>query len=45
MEPYEAFLSMVQLRSNPQETKQRLIYRERDPQYQKKPKKRGEDAS
>ena len=45
MEPYEAFLSLVQLRSSPQETKQRLIYRERDPQYQKKPKQKGEDAS
>ena len=45
MEPYEAFLSLVQLRSSPQETKQRLIYRERDPQYQKKPKQKGEVAS
>jgi len=35
MEPYEAFLSLVQLRADPQNTKQRLIYRERDPQYQK----------
>lgn len=40
MEPYEAYLSLVQLRSSPQETKQRLIYREQDPQYQKKPKKK-----
>ena len=41
MEPYEAYLSLVQLRSSPQETKQRLLYRERDPQYQRKPKEKG----
>lgn len=34
---YEAYLILAQLRSDPQNTKQRLIYRERDPQYQKKP--------
>lgn len=45
MDPYEAYLSLVQLRTNPQETKQRLIYRERDPQYQKKPKKKEAEES
>lgn len=35
MDPYEAFLSMVQLRTDPQNTKQRLKYRETDPQYQR----------
>lgn len=45
MDPYEAYLSLVQLRTNPQETKQRLIYRERDPQYQKKPKTKEETKS
>lgn len=45
MDPYEAYLSLVQLRTNPQETKQRLIYRERDPQYQKKPKKKEDEKS
>jgi len=45
MDPYEAYLSLVQLRTNPQETKQRLIYRERDPQYQKPPKGKGDQES
>lgn len=45
MEPYEAYLYLVQLRTNPQETKQRLIFREKDPQYQRKPKKmEGEES-
>ena len=40
-EPYEAFLHLVLLRTDPQNTKQKLIYRERDPQYQKQPPKTG----
>lgn len=36
MEPYEAYLALVQLRTDPQNTKQRLKYRETDPQYQVK---------
>ena len=35
-EPYEAYCVLVDLREQPKETKQMLIYRERDPQYQKK---------
>lgn len=33
-EPYEAYCILADLRENPKETKQMLIYRERDPQYQ-----------
>lgn len=34
-EPYEAYCILADLRENPKETKQMLIYRERDPQYRK----------
>lgn len=34
--PYEAFEILVQLRDDPKNTKQRLIYRKTNPQYQKK---------
>ena len=33
-EPYEAYCILADLREKPKETKQMLIYRERDPQYQ-----------
>jgi len=35
-EPYEAYCILIDLRENPKDTKQMLLYRERDPQYQKK---------
>lgn len=34
MSPYDAFLTLVKLRSDPKGTKQWLVYRETDPQYQ-----------
>ncbi len=38
LKPYEAFLALIQLRTDPRPTKQRLKYRESDPQYQQKRK-------
>lgn len=34
MPAYDAYLSLIQLRTDPQNTKQRLKYRQTDPQYQ-----------
>lgn len=35
LSPYEAYMSLIHLRQDPKGTKQWLVYRERDPQYQK----------
>lgn len=39
MEPFEAYKSIADLRRDPKGTKQMLIYRKTDPQYQKQEKK------